>query len=127
VLGFAADLDIRGPLEFGVDDEVSDDCIAVLREALTNVARHAQANRAHVSLCVESSSLTLKVVDDGRGMGEAERRSGLANLRARAEARHGSMALEPGDGAGTRLTWTIPLGGAAPAGSQRATASSDGG
>lgn len=124
VLGFAADLQIHGPVEFGVDDEVSDDCIAVLREALTNVARHAQASRVQVSLSVESSTLTLEVTDNGRGIGTAQRRSGLANLRARAEGRQGGMILEPGDRGGTRLSWTIPLGGEARHGT---VASSEGG
>ncbi len=44
VLGFPAQFEIHGPVEFGVDDEVGDDCVAVLREALTNVARHAEGH-----------------------------------------------------------------------------------
>jgi signal transduction histidine kinase len=129
VLGFAALLDIRGPVEFGVDDEVGDDCIAVLREALTNVARHAEATSVQVSLSVDGSMLTLEVTDDGRGIGRAERRSGLANLRARAERRQGAMSVVSGDRGGTRLTWSIPIGAPdrAPTTSQRAAASSEGG
>ncbi|MFN2561479.1 MAG: GAF domain-containing sensor histidine kinase [Jatrophihabitans sp.] len=126
VLGFAADLEVRGPVEFGIDDEVSDDCIAVLREALTNVARHAHASKVQVTLAVESSTLTLEVTDNGRGIGTGRRRSGLANLRARAEGRQGSMTLEPGDGGGTRLSWTIPLGGPGSEAPHLTAASSEG-
>jgi signal transduction histidine kinase len=126
VLGIPADLEIRGPVEFGIDDEVSDDCTAVLREALTNVARHAQATKVRVSLSVDSSSLTLEVTDNGRGIGPAQRRSGLANLRARAEGREGTMLLAPGDGGGTRLSWTIPLG-SGPETRQETAASTDAG
>jgi two-component system, NarL family, sensor histidine kinase DevS len=126
VLGFPADLEIRGPVEFGIDDEVSDDCIAVLREGLTNVARHAEATKVRVALSVESSTLTLEVTDNGRGIGPAQRRSGLANLRARAEGREGTMLLAPGDGGGTRLSWAIPLG-AGPGARQETVASADAG
>ena len=130
VLGFPAQFEIHGPVEFGVDDEVGDDCVAVLREALTNVARHAEATRVRVFLSVDSSCLTLEVSDDGVGVGESARRSGLANLRARAEARQGTMTLAPGDGRGTRLTWSIPIGapaGLPPVTRQDAAASSTGG
>jgi signal transduction histidine kinase len=113
VLGFPADLEIRGPVDFGVDDEVADDCVAVLREALTNVARHANASRVDVSVSVRSSVLKLQVADDGRGIGGVSRRSGLANLRARAEGRRGTLTLATGRSRGTRLTWRIPLAAAA--------------
>jgi signal transduction histidine kinase len=110
VLGFRADLDVQGPIDFGVDGEVTHDCVAVLREALTNVARHAFATRVEVSVSVTSSTLTLGVTDNGRGIGPNTRRSGLANLRTRAERRRGRLTVASGGSLGTRLTWRIPIG-----------------
>jgi signal transduction histidine kinase len=51
------------------------------------------------------------VRDDGRGLPEdVERRSGLANLAARAEDHGGSLTLGPGDAGGTEVVWRVPLG-----------------
>jgi signal transduction histidine kinase len=110
VLGFRPDLEIQGPVDFGVEADLTDDCIAVLREALTNAAKHAHASRVTVSISVNSTELTLEVTDDGRGIGAVARRSGLANLRTRAERRSGRLIVASGPARGTRLTWTVPLG-----------------
>ena len=112
VLGFRAELDVRGPVDFGVEDDLTDDCIAVLREALTNAAKHAQASRVAVTITVSAAELTLEVADDGRGIGAVSRRSGLANLRTRAERRGGRLIVASGAPRGTRLSWTVPIGAA---------------
>lgn len=114
LLGFRAACEIHGPVDFGLDDDVTHDCIAVLREALTNVAKHAGASRVAVSLALEPAGLRLDVADDGRGIGRSSRRSGLANLRARAERRGGSLAVTSEDAGGTRLTWSIPVNNGRP-------------
>jgi signal transduction histidine kinase len=110
VLGFRAELDVRGPVDFGVEDDLTDDCVAVLREAITNAAKHAQANRVTVTITVSAAELCLEVGDDGRGIGAVSRRSGLANLRTRAERRGGRLIVASGTPRGTRLTWTVPIG-----------------
>lgn len=107
MLGFGVDLDLRGPLDFGVSDPVSADLIAVLRETITNTARHAGATRLSVRLVVDESGLTLTVADDGRGMSGATRRSGLSNLRARAIQHGGTMTLDTGNH-GTTIIWSVP-------------------
>lgn len=112
VLGFRAELDVRGPVDFGVEDDLTDDCIAVLREALTNAAKHAQASRVTVTITASAVELCLEVTDDGRGIGAVTRRSGLTNLRTRAERRHGRLIVASGAPRGTRLTWTVPIGSA---------------
>lgn len=112
VLGFAPELEFKGPVDFGVDEEVTADCIAVLREALTNVARHADATRVTVVVMASTSQVTLEVVDDGRGIGAQTRRSGLANMRTRAEQRGGALMITPAAPKGTQLTWTVPVNGA---------------
>jgi signal transduction histidine kinase len=115
-LGFEPHLGFSGPIDSVVPDSVIDDLVAVTREALTNVARHARATQAEVTLTADSGTLVLDVVDDGIGIGEVSRRSGLANLRQRAELRGGSMAImsevsdeAPSTREGTHLRWTIPL------------------
>ena len=80
-----------------------------MREALTNIARHAHAHTADVDLTAHDDRVTLTVRDDGVGLGDTTRRSGLANLRRRAQHHGGSFVLEPGPGGGTLLTWTAFL------------------
>jgi signal transduction histidine kinase len=123
MLGFEPHVTFAGPVDAVVPEPVVDDLVAVLREALTNVARHAEATRVEVGVGTTTSALTLTVKDDGVGIGETERRSGLANLRQRAEHHGGRLTLhdhrhddtDDTDDAtktlhrGTHLTWTIPL------------------
>jgi signal transduction histidine kinase len=108
-LGFEPDLRFHGPVDSLTDAEVGADLIAVLQEALSNVARHAHASRADVTISADSDQIRLAVADDGAGMGESTRRSGLNNMRERADARGGSMAVGPGpQGTGTVLSWAVP-------------------
>jgi signal transduction histidine kinase len=108
-------LQMSGPLDSVVPDNAIDDILAVVREALTNVAKHAQATHIEVSLTTESNRFDLEVVDDGVGIGDVERRSGLHNLARRAGTHGGSCTVEPAhagsqsDRKGTHLRWTIPL------------------
>lgn len=92
-----------------VPTELAHDVVAVVREALANTARHARAGSAVVDVRV-GPELVVRVEDDGAGLpGEPTRRSGLANLAARAERRGGHLALASRPGGGTVLTWTVPL------------------
>jgi signal transduction histidine kinase len=116
LLKFEPRVDLSGPIDSVVPDAVVDDVVAVIREALTNVARHAQATRADVLLTASTNRLSLDVVDDGVGLGETTRRSGLGNLHARAEQYGGSFVITPAElpdalptREGTRVRWTIPL------------------
>ena len=90
--------------------DVVDDLLAVLREALTNVAKHAGASRVEVDLQAADGRLTLQVTDDGRGIDDTGRRSGLANLRGRAENRGGEFTFASTQPHGTRLSWSVPVG-----------------
>ena len=91
-----------------VSDEVKSQLLAVVREALSNIARHANASRADVDLRV-GDDIVLVVSDDGAGIGDINRESGLANLRVRAANLNGAMKLGPAPGGGARLEWRIPL------------------
>jgi signal transduction histidine kinase len=107
MLGFTPAVRFSGPVDTVVPDEVAADLIAVVREALSNTARHAHASAADVEVTVTAAELTVDVTDNGVGIGEARRRSGLANLARRAERYGGTLTLP--DYEGTHLRWTIPL------------------
>ena len=92
-------------------DRLGDDLLAVMREALSNIARHARAHSAEIDLTAHDDRVTLTVRDDGVGVSDTTRRSGLANMRRRAQHHGGDFVLEPGPGGGTLLTWTALLDG----------------
>ncbi|MDT0545021.1 MULTISPECIES: sensor histidine kinase [Streptomyces] len=108
-LGFTPSLRTEGLVDTDVPYPVADDVVAVLAEALSNVARHARARGAEISLAVGSGRLTLTVTDDGVGIPEGGRRSGLRNLAERAGKRGGELLVKGAPGGGTRLVWSVPL------------------
>jgi signal transduction histidine kinase len=108
-LGLDPRLELDGPLDSLSTDDLIGDVTAVVREALTNVAKHAHATTVQLGIRATTSQLTVTVSDDGRGMSTGKRRSGLENLRRRAEGRNGSMQLaEPPYLGGTTVVWTVP-------------------
>jgi signal transduction histidine kinase len=108
-LGFDPAVRFSGLIDT-LPEALADDLEAVLREALSNVARHARARSVDVDITTGGDRVTLEVRDDGVGMGATTRRSGLANLRHRAERHGGTFTAEPADPTGTRLTWSVPVG-----------------
>ncbi len=110
LLGFAPALRMEGLIDTDVPAPVAEDVVAVLVEALTNIARHARAAAAEVAVVVADGTLGVTVSDDGVGFADGGRRSGLRNLTERAEARGGALSVTPRpEGGGTRLDWRIPL------------------
>jgi PAS domain S-box-containing protein len=107
-IGFEPTVRFDGPIDSAVIDDVRVHVVAVLREGLSNIARHAQARRAQVEVQVDHDVLVV-VADDGIGRGESRRQSGLANLRSRAQTLGGSLQVTSPDGGGTRLEWRVPL------------------
>jgi signal transduction histidine kinase len=106
-LGFEPHILFDGPLDTVAEDRASE-LLAVLREALTNVARHAGAGRVDVEL-IADGDLVLRVIDDGRGLG-ARRPGGkgLANMEARAARLGGSVLIKPGVESGSLVEWRVP-------------------
>ena len=103
-LGFEPHLRLEGPVDSAVGRDVGDHLLAVLREALSNVVRHAGAARVDIAVVVgPDGAVMATVVDDGVGPGTGERAGGqgLANIARRAEALGGSVEIGPGpDGGG---------------------------
>jgi len=94
-----------GPVDLAVTGGLADDAIAVIRESLTNVVKHAAAEQASVSIAVTDGLVEIDIVDDGVGAAPSTRRSGLANLEARARAHGGEFTFESAPGR-TRSYWT---------------------
>ncbi|MCX3062769.1 GAF domain-containing sensor histidine kinase [Streptomyces beihaiensis] len=113
-LGFAPALRMSGLLDTAVPAEHADHLLAVLREALSNAARHAGATAVDVSVEAADELLRLRVADDGGGIpAGTTRRSGLDNIRARAESLGGRCTVGSGDPSGTVVDWSVPLPSAA--------------
>ena len=94
-----------------VTDEVTAEVAAVVREALSNVARHAHARRVEVSLMHSADRLQLVVSDDGDGIPASHRLgSGLLNMHDRAQRLGGTCKVSSGDGSGTVVRWNVPVG-----------------
>jgi signal transduction histidine kinase len=109
-LGFDPAVRLVGPLDQAVDPPHAEQAVAVLREALNNAARHARAHTVDVTVSATGHELRVMVADDGVGLGPTSRRSGLDNLRTRAERLGGWFSLSAGPDGGTRLDWMVPLG-----------------
>ncbi|MFF7891941.1 GAF domain-containing protein [Streptomyces sp. NPDC007907] len=109
-LGFAPAVRIEGLVDTDVPGDVADHAVAVLGEALSNVARHAGARSVDVHLVYGQGELTLTVSDDGCGIPAHAVRSGLKNMEERAAALGGRIGLgERPEGGGTRLEWRVPV------------------
>ena len=106
-LGFAPSLTMRGSVS-DVPDDLAADLLAVVREALSNVARHARASEAEVVVEV-GESVRVRVRDNGIGLPDGVTRSGLDNLGRRASGRGGRFELATAESGGTLLDWEIPL------------------
>lgn len=116
-LGCHPGISLDGPIDASVPHEIGEQLLAVLGEGLTNVARHAKATEVHASVVVEeprppsddATTLTLTITDNGVGLPEEGRRSGLRNLDQRAEALGGHFTARRGDRGGTILVWKVPI------------------
>jgi signal transduction histidine kinase len=117
VLGFAPALRLGSGLDSRASGELSEQVLAVLREALSNAARHSAATRVDVLVDTDAAGvLTVLVRDNGRGMRSTGRRSGLANMADRAEKLGGQLRLSAADGGGTELEWKVPVPSGTPGG-----------
>ncbi len=111
-LGMRAEVRFVGAVDNTVPTHVADHILAVIREALTNAAKHAQASRCSVEISVDDDVVLVEVIDNGNGLvvdqvGPAGH--GLTNLRNRAEKLSGTFEILSVESGGTRLSWSAPL------------------
>ena len=99
---------MSGAVDSLITGGLAADVEAVVREAVSNVARHSGA--AHVTVTLDvADEIVVEVVDDGQGIDERAARSGLRNLEERARLRGGTASVERLPDGGTRLRWCAPL------------------
>jgi len=108
-LGFLPDVTFEGAVDTLIDAEVARELLATLREALSNVARHAAATKVEVSV-VAGKDVVLRVRDDGRGLAAdgAGGGLGLRNMATRAEQLDGRFTARAEDSGGTLVEWAVP-------------------
>jgi signal transduction histidine kinase len=116
----ASELQRNTATEIAIDGEAPEDLplstvadlLAIAREALANVARHAKAQHASLAVATTDDQISLEITDDGQGM-DLDRpldhgHNGLANMRARADALFGTFSVDSTPGAGTRIIVRVP-------------------
>lgn len=112
---FDDDSHVQDEVDARIDVDIADDVVAVVREGLSNAARHARASSVQVRVNIRgrgpTGRVTVEVEDDGLGVDPAiSRRSGLDNLAARARRHHGTFTLtRSARGRGSLLAWQVPL------------------
>ncbi len=112
VVGFGVRVTFDGAVDTLVSDDLAEHLLAVVREAVTNIGRHAQATEASVSLSVTDGQCRLQIVDNGRGLDATDTGEGglgLVNLRRRAEKLHGQFTAHSPETGGTSLVWQVPV------------------
>jgi signal transduction histidine kinase len=109
-LGFPPAVRLGSGLDSRASGALSEQVLAVLREALSNAARHSGATRVDVTVDTDADGvLSVLVRDNGRGIQETSRRSGLANMADRAAELGGRLRVAAADGGGTELEWRVPV------------------
>ncbi len=114
VVGFEVPVVFEGPVDTMVPNDVGEHVLAVMREGITNVGRHAHATAARVLVAVHDGWCTVEIRDDGKGFDPdantgAGSGLGLQNLRNRAAKFGGELLLEHPEGGGTVLRWRVPV------------------
>jgi signal transduction histidine kinase len=111
VTGFDVQTGFEGPVDTAIPATISEHILAVIREAVTNVGRHADATSANVTVSVSAGRCIVEVSDNGKGIARSASSSGLGlgNLGRRAEKLHGRFEIENRASGGTLLTWEVPL------------------
>jgi signal transduction histidine kinase len=101
-----------GPLDSTVPDHLRADVLAVVRESLTNVAKHAQASRVSLTVTADPRDKLLRVQVDDNGVGIGDHRgrgNGLRNAGVRAGYAGGHAEVVRRPEGGTRFVWEVPL------------------
>jgi signal transduction histidine kinase len=110
-LGFPIRLTLMGPLDSTISPLIGEHLLAVVRESLTNCAKHSHATEVDIRVEIDSPVLVCEVIDNGNGYSAGARFSGIANMESRAVELGGELVVgaRPDAQQGTRLRWSVPL------------------
>jgi PAS domain S-box-containing protein len=103
-------MELEAPDDERLPDHIEATAYYIVSEALANIAKHAQATHARVSIVQDGGVLRLEVADDGRGGADPGAGTGLLGLRDRAEAAGGMLSIASPPGRGTVITALLPVG-----------------
>jgi len=109
--GFLPRIQLSGPVDDAVGDEVAEQLLRVLHESVSNAVRHSGSEDISVLLAAQDGEVVLTVRDNGCGFKDPERVSGLNNMKNRATRLGGSCIIDSAPGKGTRVTWAAPTRG----------------
>lgn len=110
LLGFAPAVELRGPLDETVSEAMAPEVLAVVREALSNVVRHACATAVEVTISVSEGRFDVVIADNGVGPGVSRPEGrGIRNMQSRAARLGGSAWISERPGGGSVLTWSVPV------------------
>jgi signal transduction histidine kinase len=108
-LGHRPALELVGAIDSLIPTGMRPDLLAVLREALSNVVRHAAASSVTVLVRVDDREVLIRVTDNGKGIPDKVARSGLSNMRERAVRHKGTFSATRVQPHGTRVEWVAPI------------------
>jgi signal transduction histidine kinase len=110
-LGFPIRLTLMGPLDSTITPLIGDHLLAVVRESLTNCAKHSNATEVEIRVEIDLPVLVCEVIDNGNGYAAGVRFSGIANMESRATELGGELVVgaRPDSQQGTLLRWSVPL------------------
>jgi signal transduction histidine kinase len=111
-LGFEPTVAFDGPVDSAASDAMQEHLAATLREALSNVAKHANATKVGIDVTIEATDLVLRIADNGVGISEPTGSgNGLANMLERAEGLGGRCSVISQNAGGTLVEWRVPVDG----------------
>lgn len=97
-------------VERELPDDIVSDVLNVIRESLSNAARHAHAQHVDVNVTIDQTHVAISISDDGIGpQGIERRKAGTLSLTRRATSRNGTFDISPAVGGGTVVSWTCPI------------------
>jgi len=106
--GFLPRIQLSGPVDDAVGDDVAEQLLRVLHESVSNAVRHSGSEDISILLGAQEGEVVLTVRDNGCGFKDPSRVSGLNNMKNRAERLGGSCTIDSAPGKGTSVTWTAP-------------------
>jgi signal transduction histidine kinase len=111
VLGFPVRLTLTGPLDSVITPAIAEHLFAVVREGISNCAKHSDATEVDIRVSIDAPVLVCEVIDNGKGYVVGPRFSGIANLESRAAELGGQLIIgaRPDSRPGTWLCWSVPL------------------